>query len=116
EVGGRVLSAQTVQPNAQQGGALSVGVLSDDTAPRTILRSLKFGDTSLSVAQFDDATPLDPQPQALENFDLIMLTNYSSDALTGAQRQALRAWVQGGGTLLELRYAQAGIAELERAQ
>ena len=100
EVGGKVVSTQTAQISPQQGGALSIGVLSDDTAPRTILRSLKFGDTSLSVAQFDDATPLDPQPQALENFDLIVLTNYSSDALTGAQMQALRAWVQGGGTLL----------------
>jgi hypothetical protein len=100
EAGGKVVSTQTAQISPQQGGALSIGVLSDDTAPRTILRSLKFGDTSLSVAQFDDATPLDPQPQALENFDLIVLTNYASDALTGAQRQALRAWVQGGGTLL----------------
>jgi len=34
EVGGRVLSAQTVQPNAQQGGALSVGV----PVPSTIVR------------------------------------------------------------------------------
>src|SRR5438270_2316693 len=100
EVGGKVLSTLANGLNPQQGGALSVGVLSDDTAPRTILRALKFGDTGLSVAQFDDATPLDPQPQALENFDLIVLTNYSSDALTGAQMQALRAWVQGGGTLL----------------
>src|SRR5947209_14232242 len=98
EVGGKVMSTLTNGLNPQQGGALSVGVLSDDTAPRTLLRALKFGDTSLSVAQFDDATPLDPQPQALANFDLIVLTNYASDALTGAQRQALRAWVQGGGT------------------
>src|ERR671937_329443 len=83
EAGGKVVSTQTAQISPQQGGALSIGVLSDDTAPRTTLRSLKFGDTSLSVAQFDDATPLDPQPQALENFDLIVLTNYASDALTG---------------------------------
>src|ERR671937_252371 len=98
EAGGKVVSTQTAQISPQQGGALSIGVLSDDTAPRTTLRSLKFGDTSLSVAQFDDATPLDPQPQALENFDLIVLTNYASDALTGAQRQAPRAGGRGGGT------------------
>ena len=100
EVGGSVVTTANVSPALQQGGTLSVGILSDDTATRTVFRSIKFGDTALSVAQFDDAAPLDAQPQALENFDLIVASNYSSDALTGAQVAALRSWVQRGGTLL----------------
>lgn len=100
EANGRQVDSAALSPNQQQGGALSVGILSDDTASRTIFRSIKFGDTTLSVAQFSDATPLDTRVEALDNFDLIVLTNYSSDQLSAAQIAALRAWVQGGGTLL----------------
>lgn len=100
QVGGATIATGALQPALQQDGSLSVGVLSDDTAARTTLRNIKFGDTATSVAQFDDAAPLDAQPQALENFDLIVLSNFSSDTLTAAQTDALRAWVQGGGTLL----------------
>jgi len=96
------------QQNAQQSSNLSVGVLSDDTAAlRAALRSLKFGDTGLSVAQFDDTAPLDTLPAALDNVDLIVLDNYASEALGAARVAALHSWVQGGGTLLVVGGSQA---------
>ena len=95
------------QQNAQQSSNLSVGVLSDDTALRAALHSLKFGDTGVSVAQFDDSTPLDTLPAALDNLDLIVLDNYASETLGAAQGAALRSWVRGGGTLLVVGGSQA---------
>ena len=101
EAGGRVVDARPVALTPQQGGVLSVGVLSDDAAAGAALRAVgKLGDTTLSVARFTAAAPLDPQPAALDNFDLIVLSNNASDTLTSAQFDALRAWVAGGGTLL----------------
>jgi len=85
----------------QTGDTLDVGVLSDDTAVRPAFQQLKFGDTTLATVQLsENTTPLDTQPQALDNFDLIVLSNYASDTLTGPRLDALRAWVHGGGTLL----------------
>jgi len=101
EAGGRVVDARPVALTPQQGGVLSVGVLSDDAPASAALRAIgKLGDTTLSVARFTAAAPLDPQPAALDNFDLIVLSNNASDTLTSAQFDALRAWVAGGGTLL----------------
>lgn len=97
---GALVASGSTLANAQPQGILSVGVLSDDTATRPLLHSLTLGDTTLSVAQFDDVAPVDTQPQALQNFDLIVITNYSSDALSAQQAAALRSWVQSGGTLL----------------
>lgn len=99
--GHAVVASSSIDAAAQTPGTLSVGVLSDDTATRTALRPLKLGDAGLSVTQFDDAAPLDTQPQALQNFDLIVLANYASETLSSAQVAALRSWVQGGGVLLE---------------
>ena len=109
QVGGKTVdsrAATTLQP--QSGDTLAVGVLSDDTAVRPAFQALKLGDTAVAAAQFGEGTmPLDTQPQALDNFDLIVLSNYSSDTLTGAQLDALRAWVHGGGTLLVVGGAHA---------
>ena len=109
QVGGKTVdsrAATTLQP--QSGDTLAVGVLSDDTAVRPAFQALKLGDTTVAAAQFGEGTmPLDTQPQALDNFDLIVLSNYASDTLTGAQLDALRAWVHGGGALLVVGGAHA---------
>lgn len=100
-VAGQVVDSAQATATAQPTGNLSVGVLSDDVAGvRSTLRALQFGDTPLSVTQFDDATPLDPQPRALDMFDLIVIDNYSSSTLGADQLAALHDWVRGGGALL----------------
>jgi len=100
-VNGQVVDSVQTTGTAQPAGALSVGVLSDDVAGvRSTLRALQFGDTPLSVAQFDAAAPLDTQARALDMFDLIVIDNYSSSTLGPDQRDALHAWVRGGGALL----------------
>jgi len=98
--GNTTLASQQVSGQLQPGGALSIGVLSDDTATRTLLHSLTIGATTPSVAQFGASTPLDTLPQALSNFDIIVASNYSSDNLTSGQLAALRSWIQAGGTFL----------------
>jgi len=102
QAGGKTADARAATSiGAQTGDMLDVGVLSDDTAVRPAFQQLKLGDTSLATVQLsENTTPLDTQPQALDNFDLIVLSNYASNTLTGPQIDALRAWVHGGGTLL----------------
>ncbi len=107
QVGGKTVDSKAVSLIQQQGDTLAAGVLSDDTGVRPSFQSLKFGDTAVAAAGLvalagpsANTTPLDTQPQALDNFDLIVLSDYASDSLTGPQLDALRAWVHGGGTLL----------------
>ncbi len=100
-VNGQVVDSVQTTATEQPPGALSVGVLSDDTAGvRSTLRALQFGDTPLSVAQFDAAAPLVAQARVLDMFDLIVIDNYSSSTLGSDQLAALRDWVRGGGALL----------------
>ena len=108
QVGGKTVDARAATLQPQAGDTLAVGVLSDDTAVRPAFQALKIDDTAVAAAQFSEgAMPLDTQPQALDNFDLIVLSNYSSDTLTSAQLDALRAWVNGGGALLVVGAAHA---------
>jgi hypothetical protein len=106
-VGGKTVDSRTVPLSQQTGDTLAVGVLSDDTGVRPSFQGLKLDETRVAAAGLvalggpnGGATPLDAQPQALDNFDLIVLSDYASDSLGGPQLDALRAWVRGGGTLL----------------
>src|SRR5207253_5687098 len=82
---------------------LFIGLLADADANFDPLRSVSLPNQSGSPTTSTlDATTMPTQAAALENFDVIVLDDFNSSALSHAQIAALRTWVNQGGVLIEV--------------
>jgi hypothetical protein len=101
---GKVVATQTSTSGYEvKPGNLFIGLLSDMDANFDPLRSVSLpNQTSSPTTSRLDATIMPTQATALENFDVIVLDDFSSSALSRAQLAALRTWVNQGGVLIEV--------------
>ena len=103
---GKVITTQTVAPSTLDQSSPLIGILSDQTAQDTLIAtlnavSLPDPTRSIQVAALDAST-LPDMTEALGNFDVIVLDDFSTSALNAAQLAALQTWVNQGGALIEI--------------
>ena len=97
--GGQELAARGVPVRLLNPTDFLVGVLSDDGVPPAGLASVRRGGGAIGVARLTPAD-LPSDPVVLQALDAIVVRNAAGDRLTGAQRSALRAWIELGGQLV----------------
>jgi hypothetical protein len=103
---GKVIATQPVAPFTLDQGSPLIGILSDQTAQGAVITplsavSLPDPTRSIQVAALDAST-LPDMAEALGNFDVIVLDDFSTSALNPAQLAALQTWVNQGGALIEV--------------
>ena len=99
-VGSTTVAAATVYPATYDGSSMSIGALTSDPASVTWLKRLKLlSGIGSSVARLTPAT-FDALPEALANFDTIVVNDGSVSALDHAQMTTLETYVRNGGTLV----------------
>jgi len=102
---GKVIATQPVAPFRLDQGSPLIGILSDQTAQGAVITplsavSLPDPTRSIQVVALDAST-LPDMAEALGNFDVIVLDDFSTSALNPAQLAALQTWVNQGGALIE---------------
>jgi hypothetical protein len=103
---GKMIATQTVVPfTLDRGSPLLIGILSDQTAQGAVITplsavSLPDPTRPIEVAALDAST-LPDMAEALGNFDVIVLDDFSTSTLNPAQLAALQTWVNQGGALIE---------------
>ncbi len=103
---GKVLTAQTATPYILHSGSLLIGILSDHTAESPEFSSLSK--VSLPDPERDielatlNASTMPDVAEVLDNFDVIVLDDYTTHALNPAQLNALQTWINRGGAFIEI--------------
>src|SRR5260370_214091 len=103
---GKVSATQPDTPFTLDQGSPLIGILSNQTAQGAVITplsavSLPDPTRSIQVAALDAST-LPDMAEALGNFDIIVLDDFSTSALNPAQLAALQTWVNQGGALIEV--------------
>jgi hypothetical protein len=96
---GRTIGQALAYPEAIPDGDLLVGTLTDNPATTSWLRGAAPPGTTLHLAPLSP-TGVPPAPEALLGLDALVLTNLDSSQLDSGQIDALRGYVQQGGSLL----------------
>lgn len=103
---GKVVALKTDEPSVLDPGSVMIGILADQSTQNG-------GFTALSAATLPDPTrmltiiPLDARSlpdsaEPLAIFDILILDNFTTRALSAAQVTALQTWVNRGGALIEI--------------
>jgi hypothetical protein len=97
--GNRVLARAVSYTMGIDSSALLIGVLSGRADASTWLAPASQQQITTHVVRLTPAT-LDPVPQALATFDVIVVTDVDTSQLDSTQRSALATYVRNGGSLL----------------
>jgi hypothetical protein len=99
----RVLASQTQRIYTLNPGDISVGVLSDQSSSFGALSSVSLPNRANIVAITTlDASSMPDMSVVLENFEVMVLDDFSTSSLSPAQLTALQTWVNQGGVLIEV--------------
>jgi uncharacterized membrane protein len=80
-----------------------VGLLSDQPDDFSALANVELPDhTATLLTEPLDASTFPTQAAALDNFDMLVLDDFTSSTLNNDQLRTLQAWIQRGGTLIEV--------------
>jgi hypothetical protein len=91
----------TASLNAVGSRDLLILTLTDASAASLALGDVRPAGQQMFQARWEPAS-LPDHPAALQAVDVIIVGNLADNALTDAQKNALRAWVYGGGHLIAL--------------
>jgi hypothetical protein len=97
--GNRTLAAASASPVGIDTSALLIGVLAGSPADMAWIAPAIQQQVTTHVIRLSPAT-IDPVPQALATFDLIVITNADTSQLDRAQLDALQRYIRDGGSLM----------------
>jgi len=97
--GGHAAATATAPIQTVPAGTLLGGVVSADAGTARVLNGVAVDGTTLTAVALS-VRDLVPVGAALENFDLLVLSNAPTEGLSVAQGAALRQWVYAGGVLV----------------
>lgn len=100
---GHVVVTQQDVPNYLNPNDMLVGVFSDNSAGFGPLSTVSLPNhaSTIVVTPLDAAT-MPASAEILSNFDMLIFDDFTSAALSAAQRSALVSWVNQGGALIEV--------------
>jgi hypothetical protein len=98
-VGHRTLSSSSVFPTSYGNQDITVGALTKDPAAISWLNRLTSASARVHVVPLGPSS-VDPLPEVLASFDLIVVTNVDVSRLDREQLAALDRYVRNGGSLL----------------
>jgi hypothetical protein len=103
---GKMITAQTANPFTLRSGSLLIGILSDHTAASpgfSPLSNVSLPDPgrSIEMATLNVSTMPDVA-EVLDNFDVIVLDDFTTSTLNSAQLSALQTWINRGGILIAI--------------
>ncbi|MBE3560696.1 MAG: hypothetical protein IMW89_15975 [Ktedonobacteraceae bacterium] len=88
---------------ARNPGNLSIGVLTDEPANFSILKGIVLPPQGRAIdVEILNAQNLPTLSKVLENFEVIILADFSTAHLQDGQLTALQTWVNQGGVLIEV--------------
>ena len=101
---GKVITTQTATPFILHSDSLLIGILSDYTAESPEFSSLSKvslpdPERSVELATLNASTMPDVA-EVLDNFDVIVLDNFTISTLNHAQLNALQTWINRGGSFI----------------
>jgi hypothetical protein len=100
---GKVLASREHRIDTIGSGQTSVGVLSDDRTTLNYLSNVALSNQVSSIQLTHmNAQTMPVLSTELENFDVIVLDNFTTSSLNTAQRAALQTWINQGGALIEV--------------
>jgi hypothetical protein len=112
--GDRVVKSQRINVNVLGNGQLAIGVLSDDASALPELSNIRdpnrFGTSLLRIG----VDQLPDRGELWGTLDTLFVHNIDTSALSEAQREAMRAWINNGGHLVAGGDARvvSGLADL----
>ncbi len=99
----QILRARTKMVNPPDPSAITIGVLSDQHTGFDVLKNLNLPTQQTAIDfTFLNANTLPARTTVLNNFDAIVLDNFTTSSLGPEQMNALHTWVNQGGVLLEI--------------
>jgi hypothetical protein len=103
---GKVITTQTAIPYVLHSGSLLIGILSDHSAESpefSPLSQVSLPDPGRSVELATlNASTMPDEAEVLDNFDVIILDDFTTNTLSHAQLTALQTWINRGGALIEI--------------
>src|SRR3989440_1072749 len=100
---GNILQSQSAPLHVLGSEDVFVGLLSDQSTGFDPLQALQLpSQNGLMVIQFLNAQTMPGMAAVLNNFQLIVLDNFTTRRLTSEQLMALQTWVNRGGALIEI--------------
>ncbi len=98
-----VTTQESPQGSEVKPGDLFVGILADPGTNFSALAKVQLpNEADTLTASLLEASSVPTAEAVLENFDIIVLDDFSTDTLSSAQIAALRTWVNRGGVLIEI--------------
>ena len=103
---GKVITTQTAIPYVLHSGSLLIGILSDHTAESpefSPLSKVSLPDPGRSVELATlNASTMPDVAEVLDNFDVIILDDFTTKTLSHDQLTALQTWINRGGALIAI--------------
>jgi hypothetical protein len=100
---GRTIITQEATPEYLNPGDIFVGIFSDHSAGFSPLSAVTLPNRYSSIVLAPlDATTMPATTTVLSSFDIIVFDGFATSTLSPAQLSALQAWVNQGGTLIEV--------------
>jgi hypothetical protein len=100
---GHLILTQSTFIHALNPQDIFVGLLSDQPGNFSALSSVNLPNHAATlVTEPLDANTFPTNAAALDNFDMLVLDNFTSSTLNNDQIYALQAWIQHGGTFIEI--------------
>jgi hypothetical protein len=103
---GKVIVTQTATPFTLHSDSLLIGILSDHTAESpefNPLSTVSLPDSGRSVELATlNASTMPDVAEVLDNFDVIVLDDFSSSTLSHDQLTALQTWINRGGAFIAI--------------
>jgi hypothetical protein len=103
---GKVIITQTATPYTLHSGSLLIGILSDHTAESpefSPLSKVSLPDLGRSVELATlNARTMPDVAEVLDNFDVIVLDDFTTSTLSHDQLIALQTWINRGGVLIAI--------------
>jgi hypothetical protein len=103
---GKVIVTQTATPYVLRSGSLLIGILSDHSAESpefNPLSSVSLPDVGRSVELATlNASTMPDVAEVLDNFDVIVLDDFSTSTLNHDQLTALQTWINRGGAFIAI--------------
>src|SRR6266480_5101991 len=103
---GKTITTQAARLFTLPSGSLLIGILSDHTAESPELSplsnvSLPYSERSIVLATLNASTMPD-EAEVLDNFDVIVLDDFTTSTLSHGQLTALQTWINRGGAFIEI--------------